>query len=177
MPIKLAITGRPAIEIDVENITIGSDRSCTVAFDDSTVMPKHAVIRKIAGRWLIEVRDAASIFVGGPFGHTKPKRLHWLVPGDQIRLTENGPASQSPAQITKTKPQTEKTEPETEPLLTTKTRSANVEPKSGPINSVNSDKRTIRNGVGNSSKATDSTAERSSSEINVKPQSPLPKAN
>ena len=92
MPIKLAISGRPAIEIDVENITIGSDRSCTVAFDDSTVMPRHAVIRKIAGRWLIEVREAPAVFIGGPFGHTEPKRLHWLVPGDQIHLTENGPA-------------------------------------------------------------------------------------
>ncbi len=92
MPIMLAITGRPAIEIDVENITIGSDRNCTVAFDDSEVMPRHAVIRKIAGRWLIEVREAPAVFVSGPFGHAEPKRLHWLVPGDQIRLTESGPA-------------------------------------------------------------------------------------
>ena len=91
MAITLAITGRPAIEIDVENITIGSDRNCTVAIDDSTVMPRHAVIRKIAGRWLIEVREAPAIFVGGPFGHTESKRLHWLIPGDQIRLTDNGP--------------------------------------------------------------------------------------
>ena len=92
MPIKLAITGQPAIEIDVENITIGSDRSCTVTLDDATVMPKHAVIRKIAGRWLIEVREAPAVFVGGPPGPTESKRLHWLLPGDQIRLTENGPA-------------------------------------------------------------------------------------
>ena len=91
MPIRLAITGRPAIEVDVEKITIGSDRNCTVAIDDYTAMPRHAVIRKIAGRWLIEAREAPAVFGAGPFGHTEAKRLHWLVPDDQFRLTENGP--------------------------------------------------------------------------------------
>lgn len=89
MSIKLAVAGRPHINLSEENITLGSDPSCAVSFPESSgLMPKHAVIRKIAGRWLIEVREADAIFVGGP----DPKRLFWLNPGDTVKLTENGPA-------------------------------------------------------------------------------------
>lgn len=89
MSIKLAVVGRPPIVLDDENISLGSDPGCSVSFPDlSDVKPKHAIIRMIAGRWLIEVRQAESVFIGG----TEPKRMHWLSPGDVIHLTENGPS-------------------------------------------------------------------------------------
>lgn len=89
MSIKLAVAGHPAIDISDETITLGSDPSCTVSVAESSgAMPKHAVIRKIAGRWLIEVRDGETIFVG----NSEPKRLFWLNSGDVIHLTEEGPA-------------------------------------------------------------------------------------
>lgn len=89
MSIKLAVAGHPAIDVSDETIALGSDPSCTVCLPESSgAMPKHAVIRKIAGRWLIEVRDGEAIFVGD----SEPKRLFWLNSGDVIRLTEEGPA-------------------------------------------------------------------------------------
>lgn len=88
MSIKLAVAGRPQVEIQDEHITLGSDPHCTVVVDSTPqIKPKHAIIRKIAGRWLIEVRDGESVFVGGP----EPRRLHWLNPGDVIRLCEQSP--------------------------------------------------------------------------------------
>lgn len=88
MPIKLAITGRPLVVLDETCITLGSAAGCSVTFDDlPEVRPKHAVIRSVAGRWLLEVRDAKSILIGG----SEPKRLHWLAPGDVFRLSENAP--------------------------------------------------------------------------------------
>ncbi len=88
MSITLAISGKPPIEIDVEPITIGSDPAETVAFaGDPRVKLRHAVIRRVAGRWLVEVREAESIQVGS----AAPARLHWLNPGDVIRLVDGGP--------------------------------------------------------------------------------------
>ena len=88
MSIKLSIAGRPTIALSDETITLGSDPSCSVSLPESSgALPKHAVIRKIAGRWLIEVRDAEAVFVGD----AEPKRLFWLNPGDVIRLNEGGP--------------------------------------------------------------------------------------
>jgi len=88
MSIKLAVAGRRQIVLDAENISLGSDPGCSVTFPDhADVKPKHAIIRSIAGRWLIEVRQAESVFIGT----SDPKRMHWLTAGDVIRLTENGP--------------------------------------------------------------------------------------
>ena len=71
MSIKLAIAGRPPIELYDENITLGSDPGCTVSFPEASgVKSKHAVIRMIAGRWLVEIREGESIFDGD----TEPKR-------------------------------------------------------------------------------------------------------
>lgn len=88
MPVTLAITGRSPISVTDQVISLGSDATCHVSLpDDDGLKPKHAVIRSIAGRWLIEVREGEAVFVGGP----EPRRLQWLNPGDRIRLTENGP--------------------------------------------------------------------------------------
>lgn len=88
MSIRLEINGDSVVEYEDDTITLGSDESCTVSFPPAEdLAPKHAVIRKIAGRWLVEVRDAAFIQVSDE----PPSRMHWLNRGDVIRLTENGP--------------------------------------------------------------------------------------
>jgi len=88
MAIALAISGKPLLEVDAESITIGSDPAGVVTFSgDERIKPRHAVIRRVAGRWLVEVREAESIQVGD----SEPARVHWLNAGDVIRLVENGP--------------------------------------------------------------------------------------
>lgn len=88
MSIKLVVEGKPPIELDGEEIFLGSDPTCTVAFCDAlSVKPNHAVIRLVDERWIIEVLQAETIIVGG----TKPKKAHWLTPGDVICLTDDGP--------------------------------------------------------------------------------------
>lgn len=88
MAVVLAISGRPPFEVDADTITIGSDAGSRLAFPgDERVRPRHAVIRQVAGRWLVEAREADSIQVG----NSEPARVHWLKPGDLIRLGEKGP--------------------------------------------------------------------------------------
>jgi|GEM_PF-3319979 hypothetical protein len=88
MSVKLAVAGRPPLVLDDEYITLGSDPGCVVTFPDTPdVKSKHAVIHLVAGRWLIEVRQAESFLVGGK----EAKQMHWLSPGDVIQLSENGP--------------------------------------------------------------------------------------
>ena len=88
MPITLAIHGRPPITVGEEEISLGSDPNCLVSFTDvEEIKPNHAVIREIGGKWLIEAREADSLIVGD----AKPARVHYLKPGDVIRLTENSP--------------------------------------------------------------------------------------
>ena len=88
MTIRLAIAGRPAIELDEEHITLGSDPGCTVCLAGiEEIQPKHAVIRSIDGNWLIEVRDAVALYLG-----EIPKKAHMIKSGDAIGLSTNGPS-------------------------------------------------------------------------------------
>ncbi len=88
MPITLAVHGRTPITVGDEEISLGSDPGCQVSFADvDEIKPNHAVIREIGGKWLIEAREAESLVVGD----AKPARIHYLKPGDVIRLTENSP--------------------------------------------------------------------------------------
>lgn len=91
MSIRLELDGQTVVEFEEENILLGSDPGCTVPFPAGKgLAPKHAVIRKIAGRWIVEVRGGDSIQIGD----LAPSRMHWLNPGDVIRLTESGPCIQ-----------------------------------------------------------------------------------
>jgi hypothetical protein len=88
MPITLSISGNAPIEIDAETISIGSEPASTVVIrGDGRIKAHHALIRKVAGRWLVEAREADFIQVGS----AAPARVNWLNPGDVIRLAENGP--------------------------------------------------------------------------------------
>ncbi len=88
MAIVLGVSGKSPIEVDADPITIGSDPANTIAVtDDDRIKPRHAVIRRVAGRWLVEVREAEAIRVG----NSELARVHWLNLGDVIRLVDNGP--------------------------------------------------------------------------------------
>lgn len=89
MSIRLEIEGRGIVEFADESILLGADPTCSVQIPDCDgVALKHAVIRKIAGRWIIEVRAGDSIRVG----EGEPARMNWLNPGDIIRLTDSSPS-------------------------------------------------------------------------------------
>ncbi len=88
MAIMLAISGRPPFAVDAETITIGAEPGSTIAFpDDERIKPRHAQIRRVAGRWMVEAREGETIQVGS----AAPARVHWLNPGDVIHLVEDGP--------------------------------------------------------------------------------------
>src|SRR5690349_4073838 len=87
MSIKLAITGRPSVELSNDNITLGSNPSSLVSLPEAPgIKPNHAVIRLLDGRWVIEALEAEALFVTG----SPPKRAHWLSSGDIVGLLEKG---------------------------------------------------------------------------------------
>ena len=87
MSIRLRIDGK-IVEFAEDTVTLGSDPACTVPLEEvEDLAARHAVIRKIAGRWIVEVREGSFIQVGD-----EPKsRMQWLSNGDVIRLTDHGP--------------------------------------------------------------------------------------
>jgi hypothetical protein len=88
MPIRLEIDEGFVVEFEDDTVTIGTDPACNIPYPPGGgIAPKHAVIRRIAGRWIIEAREADSIQVGDD----APTRMHWLTGGDVIRLTDAGP--------------------------------------------------------------------------------------
>ena len=69
-------------------ISVGRDPGCGISFpEDSRLAPKHAHLRSVAGRWLIEATAGRTIRVG----HGRATSLAWLAVGDAIHLTETGP--------------------------------------------------------------------------------------
>lgn len=73
---------------DDDPIWVGTDAACAVRLpEDGRVQPRHARVRRTAGRWLVESLGDWPVQVGsGP-----PSRLGWLKPGDVIRLSASGP--------------------------------------------------------------------------------------
>ncbi|MBS0204799.1 MAG: hypothetical protein JSS49_17980 [Planctomycetes bacterium] len=87
MSIRLEVDGK-VVEINEDTVVLGSDPGCSISLPQVGEMtPRHAVIRKIAGRWIVEVREAAFIRVGDQ----PSARMHWLNPGDVIYLTDTAP--------------------------------------------------------------------------------------
>jgi len=87
MPILLSYQNRTQ-EFGQDAVHIGTDRANEVSFPgDARLQRRHAIIKKVATRWLVEGIEGALIQVGDqPEG-----RMHWLSPGDVIRLTPAGP--------------------------------------------------------------------------------------
>lgn len=89
MPIRLLLAGRSPIELDDEYITLGSDPYSTVCFTDvPQVKSRHATIRLLDGRWIIEAAEAESLTIGA----SGAKRAHWISSGDVVSLSSTGPS-------------------------------------------------------------------------------------
>ena len=77
--VVIQIVGGTEIRAGNPVVTIGSDPGSMVAFPrDARVQPQHAVIRQVAGRWLIESQGAGLIRVGNGV----PTKMGWLSRGD-----------------------------------------------------------------------------------------------
>lgn len=69
-------------------IAIGRSPSNQISFpNDTRLAPVQAVLRSVAGRWIIEAREGGPIRVG----NGRPAQFAWLNSGDVIQLTEAGP--------------------------------------------------------------------------------------
>lgn len=88
MPIRIGLADNRQIELGAESFCIGRDADCEVRLaDDPRIKPRHAVVRRTAGRWMVEGTDGDMIQVGTE----PPARMRWIKPGDIIRLTPAGP--------------------------------------------------------------------------------------
>lgn len=89
MSTTLAVPGRTIVTLKADSvILLGSDSGCTIAFpDDLNIRPRHAVVKAVEGRWIIESLDD-SVFI---IGDSSTKQSHWLKRGDEIRLSEDCP--------------------------------------------------------------------------------------
>ena len=80
--------GNQRFTVTGDEALIGRDAACVIALpDDDRLAARHAALRQVGGRWLIEARADSLLQVGG----AAPSRLGWLTDGDVIRLTPNGP--------------------------------------------------------------------------------------
>ncbi|MDF1745581.1 MAG: FHA domain-containing protein [Gimesia sp.] len=76
------------ISFEGEKATIGTSSSCTIVIrEDSRIAQKHAVIKKVSGRWMIESTSGAMISTT----RNDLSRLCWLDSNDRIQLTAEGP--------------------------------------------------------------------------------------
>jgi hypothetical protein len=88
MAVTIRISGEREIVVEGDTISVGRDPACSVALPgDERIEPLHAVIRRVAGRWVVEARGNGLIQVGDG----RPTQMGWLGPGDLIRLTASGP--------------------------------------------------------------------------------------
>jgi S1-C subfamily serine protease len=76
------------ITVDADVAVIGTDPSCNVVADDNRLKRRHAVIKKVTGKWMIQSEGDWLLRVGNGM----PGRKCWLNPGDTIWLAEGGPA-------------------------------------------------------------------------------------
>lgn len=80
--------GNQRFTVTGDEALIGRDPACAISMpDDSRLSARHAALRLVGGRWLIEARSETMLQVGT----ASPSRLGWLNDGDVIRLTPNGP--------------------------------------------------------------------------------------
>lgn len=99
MGITFGLPSGERTTVEADTVLIGTDPACEVRLpSDGRVQPRHARIRKTAGRWLVESVGDWLLQVGSG----SPGRLSWLRPGDMIRLTESGPnlTFEPPASVT-----------------------------------------------------------------------------
>ena len=87
MSTSLLINGQTQ-RFDAETISVGRGGDNTISLpDDERLAPVHAVLRVVAGRWIVESKDGGPVQVG----NGRPTRFAWIGPGDVIRLSDSGP--------------------------------------------------------------------------------------
>lgn len=90
MPIVLKLNGQTQ-RYESDTISIGRGTANTISLpQDERLAPVHAMIRLVAGRWIIESKDKGPVRVGTG----RPTQFAWLNPGDVIYLTDSGPELQ-----------------------------------------------------------------------------------
>jgi len=87
MTLSIQIAGQPVSRLEGESHSIGSDARCAIRVAGSDVAPRHALLRRVAGRWLVEAAGDQLIRIG----EGRPTRLAWLNPGDEIYVSTDGP--------------------------------------------------------------------------------------
>lgn len=87
MAVVFKIDGR-MLQCDGEVIAIGRAPSNQISLpNDTRLAPVQAVLKRVAGRWIIESQNGETLRVGDG----RPTLFAWLDPGDSIYLTEAGP--------------------------------------------------------------------------------------
>lgn len=87
MPIALLINGQTQ-RFDAETISVGRGPENAVSLPhDERLAPVHAILKRVAGRWIVEAQGAGLVRVG----NGRPTQFAWINPGDVIHLTESGP--------------------------------------------------------------------------------------
>jgi len=88
MSITLQFDDGRQVPLEGAVVTIGGESRCTLSLpNDARVRPRHAQLRQVGGRWLIEADAGGAVQVG----EAAPARMNWLRAGDEIRLTPSGP--------------------------------------------------------------------------------------
>src|SRR4051812_7223583 len=88
MPISIQLPDGSRTTLEGDSFTLGIDPECQIVLP---IVPglerKHAEIKRIANRWLVQSLGDWFIQVG----QSAPAHKCWLQPGDKIHLTPNGP--------------------------------------------------------------------------------------
>lgn len=88
MSVTVQISGGKHVRVSANTVKIGRASACALSFpNEGHLDPEHAVLRRVANRWLIESRSGPVIQVG----QSQLGRMHWLKPGDVVKLTPDGP--------------------------------------------------------------------------------------
>ena len=87
MAIVVEMPSGEKVVTGASSVTIGSDPGCHVTLPaEEELHPRHARIKMVANRWMVESEGDWLIQTGNGV----PARKCWLKPGDQIRLAESG---------------------------------------------------------------------------------------
>jgi len=88
MTVTIQLPSNEQVTTDGSTILIGTDISCDVCLPrESGCQAQHALIRKLANRWLVESLGDWSIRAGA----SEQGKRCWLQPGDLIHLMPHGP--------------------------------------------------------------------------------------
>ena len=87
MPIAVLINGETR-RFDADTISVGRATENAISLPhDERLAPLQAILKCVAGRWIVEAQGGGSVRVG----NGRAAQFAWINPGDVIHLTESGP--------------------------------------------------------------------------------------